>query len=163
MNDEETNQYRITIVGIGTPHGDDSIGWHVVQELGQSGILPCQLVVARNPIELLDHMEMSEKLHICDACWGEQPGRIHRWQWPQEELTGFRWTGTHDFDVVGALHLGQQLSLLPRETVLWGIEAIRFEAGDSLSESSRQAIRNLAKLIQQEILVIPDDGSDSIL
>jgi hydrogenase maturation protease len=142
---------RITIVGIGSAHGDDAIGWRVILELSQHEALPCRLAIVRHPVDLIECMEGVDELHVCDACWGSQPGRIHRWTWPDSALESFGWSGTHDMHVVGALQLAQTLGVAPKVIVVWGIEATRFQAADHLTDTSETAIRVMSQQLRQEV------------
>ena len=142
---------RITIVGIGSAHGDDAIGWRVIHELSQHEALPCRLAIVRHPVDLIECMEGVDELHVCDACWGSQPGRIHRWTWPDSALESFGWSGTHDMHVVGALQLAQTLGVAPEVIVVWGIEATRFQPSDHLTDTSETTIRVMSQQLRHEV------------
>jgi hydrogenase maturation protease len=152
---------RITIAGIGSAHGDDAIGWRVIHELSQHEALPCRLTLARHPVDLIECMEGVDQLHVCDACWGSQPGRIHRWTWPDSALESFGWSGTHDMHVVGALQLAHALGVAPKVIVVWGIEAARFQPAHHLSDTSETAIREMSQQLRQEVRTILEIASAS--
>lgn len=71
---------HILIVGIGSPHGNDRIGWEVIERLetvhpsaqtkSGNGLL---LRKATAPIELLDWLEWDLTVHIIDSVIGDCP------------------------------------------------------------------------------------------
>jgi len=118
----ETLSKRTLIAGLGSPHGDDEIGWLVVDELRR---LEPGWNIARlaTPAELLDRLEDVNRLIVCDACQGSGPvGSFHAWRWPSPELMLAHFAGTHDLGLVAALELAQVLGRLPPEVWVWGIE-----------------------------------------
>ncbi|HWB00185.1 MAG TPA: hydrogenase maturation protease [Pirellulales bacterium] len=137
-------------VGIGSPHGDDRVGWEVVQALADldPGLRVQCLDV---PIDLLDLLEGVGQLTICDACrTGDPPGAIHRWSWPCGELRRVEFMGTHDFGLVPALELADRLGLLPNDTTLFGIDVFEVRPGASLSRPLRVALPSFARIIREQ-------------
>ncbi|MBS0265348.1 MAG: hydrogenase maturation protease [Planctomycetes bacterium] len=118
-------------VGIGSPHGDDRIGWLVADALEQkpSGLL--RIRRAGNPLDLLNWLDDHDCLILCDACQGLStgpnsdrcpPGTWQRWTWPCADLPVGRIRNSHDLGLVSTLTLAMQLNLLPTTVWLWGIE-----------------------------------------
>jgi hydrogenase maturation protease len=138
-------------VGIGSPHGDDQVGWSIAEQLFQDVSVPGDVIVRRAsvPIDLLDWLDGIDCLHVCDACQSNAPpGTLHRWEYsaatpahPNREcgasrpavLAGLRSTGSHDFGLATVLELANRLGCLPLQVVVWGIEGRRFEIGVKLS------------------------------
>jgi len=118
----ETLAKRTLIAGVGSPHGDDEIGWLVVDELRR--LEPSwNIVRLATPAELLDRLEGVERLIVCDACQGSGPvGSFHTWRWPSAELMLLRFAGTHDLGLVAALEWARVLGRLPPEVLVWGVE-----------------------------------------
>jgi len=78
----------------------------------------------RSPLDIGDSLASVERLPIVDACRGmASPGTILRYDWPSVALSAARFCGTHDFGLVAALQLTEQLLGLPPSVTIWCIEA----------------------------------------
>ncbi|MFN7290301.1 MAG: hydrogenase maturation protease [Pirellula sp.] len=124
------------IYGIGSPNGDDQIGWCVVErirsQLPEGWQAKCGLV----PMDLLNHLEGIYALHVLDACEGEEElGTIHRFEWPEHNLVGNSIATSHDFSLSMTLELASSLGILPSHVTVWGIVGKLFGPSDSLSLS----------------------------
>lgn len=150
--DVPTGPVPVLVVGVGSPYGDDQLGWMVVQHLMQSPLANCHVRIAATPIELLDWIEGYDVLHLVDACLGIGiAGTAHRWSWPCEELGVEGWSGTHDFSIPAVLALAEQLELLPQRVVLWGIERGGKQTNSSLSHGAAAWIESMANRIRIEV------------
>jgi len=97
---------RALVVGIGSPYGDDRVGWLVAERiaemLGNRFIVRC----ARSPAELLDWLDGVAELHVCDAFASHtQIGEAWCWQWPLPEIESAHFHGSHDLSLPAALAL----------------------------------------------------------
>jgi hydrogenase maturation protease len=64
------------IVGIGSPHGDDQIGWRIAEALMAEHRVGWIIRTARSPTDLLAWLDDKvERLVICDACDGFESSR----------------------------------------------------------------------------------------
>jgi hydrogenase maturation protease len=111
-------------VGLGSPHGDDQVGWLVAERLDAGPPPGWAVRRATVPLDLFDWLGGIGRLVLCDACTGGgRPGQLHRWRWPDATIAGLlRPLGSHDFGLQDVLRLADTLGELPPETVLWGIE-----------------------------------------
>jgi hydrogenase maturation protease len=112
----------ILVVGLGSHHGADAIGWLTARALKR---LDSKLSVAEvaSATDLLDMMQQQGRLILCDGCQGAgEPGSAHRWHWPHFALRPRRPSGTHDLTLEDVLRLAEMLLRLPRHIDLWGIE-----------------------------------------
>lgn len=110
------------LVGIGSEHGGDQLGWQVARGIARLELPEVEVRVAAKPFDLLDWLGACDTLHVCDACLDERSGEtIHRWVWPDLPVEQLKWSGTHDFGLVGALQLAAELALLPRQVIVWGM------------------------------------------
>lgn len=153
-------------VGIGSPHGDDQVGWLVAEQLREhascvDGILiRCAIL----PIDLLDWLDGIGHLHVCDACQGGAlPGLLHRWDWsaagrrevdcswPFDNLTVLRSAGTHKCGLREVLRLAGKLGCLPSKMTVWGVEAAQFEPNNPLSGQLETAISRIVATILPEL------------
>lgn len=114
---------RTLIVGLGSDFGDDRLGWIAAERLAEQ--LPtCRVCRVRAPLDLLDHLDGVERLHVIDACRGAGPaGTIVRRDWPADDIATVRFVGTHDFGLVAALQLAERLQRLPPRVTIWCVEA----------------------------------------
>lgn len=142
------------VIGVGSPHGDDRIGWLVADEvrhrLGEHAVV-CKV---RSPLEILDWMNEVEWLGICDACRGDGPeGTWHCWNWPDNRILKQDFIGSHDFGLTAALDLAQRLRRLPPTVMIWGVEIGNCVPGDSVSISAKGAIPLVSDAIVREIML----------
>lgn len=146
------NSQRCLIAGLGSPQGDDQVGWVAATLLALR--LPAVRVVAlRSPAELLDRLTDVDRLHVIDACRGAGlPGSIVRLDWPTADLESIAFEGTHNLGLEAVLRIGETLALLPPQVTIWGIEM----ADPVANESALSAIasRSVAELIEQLVLEI---------
>lgn len=151
VNPAASHPYRCSVIGIGSAHGQDAIGWRIVECLRRLGIMDVAYTLALNPLEIFDRCEEVDALHLVDACIGPDSGRLHRLQWPDERLVALRWTSTHGVDIPGALRLATELGMLPASVTIWVIECEGDAAEDSWSHELRLGIEYAANQIGQEL------------
>lgn len=160
---------RILMVGLGSPHGDDQLGWLVAaqlqQRLRESAGTTVDVVEVRRaavPLDLLDWLEQVRQLHVCDACQRTDgtldrvPPRepvVHRLPWshgvadqPQPTalsttvLSRLRCQGTHDFGLVQTLQLAERVGRLPSQVTVWAVEGQAFAPGEPLSANWQDCV-----------------------
>ena len=140
-------------VGIGSPHGDDQIGWIVVQELAavmQGGV---NAKAARQPLELLEWLHDVEYLIVCDACQsGGAAGTLSRWMWPTASLVTQNRSGSHDLTLPFVLALAERLGKLPERVTVWGIELGNALPARPLSSEVRNAIPRIVQTIADDLI-----------
>ncbi|HUY93316.1 MAG TPA: hydrogenase maturation protease [Pirellulales bacterium] len=132
------------VVGLGSAHGDDRLGWLVAQHLGASITDDATTIrVARSPADLFVWLDGIESLMICDACENlGSPGAIHCWRWPDVPRGALRAAGTHDLGLGAVLELAEHLHLLPAETLIWCVETETPQPGAPISAAIEvEAIR----------------------
>jgi hydrogenase maturation protease len=114
---------RTLILGIGSDFGDDQLGMIITKRLA-SRLPGCNVICLRSPLDIGDYLAHVERLHIVDACRGTgPPGTIVRYDWPSPAITGVRFSGTHDLDLVAALQISERIYGLPPFVTVWCIEA----------------------------------------
>ena len=77
------------VVGLGSPHGDDQLGWVAVDRLNSR--LPAGISArkVRGGVELINALEGQDAAVIIDAAApAGQPGMIRTFAWPCPELAG---------------------------------------------------------------------------
>jgi hydrogenase maturation protease len=156
-----TSVDHILFVGIGSPHGDDQVGWSIADALAE--LLPGVATrKASVPADLLDWLERVDLLGVCDACRGGGPaGTVQRFEW--ERSTGparssilasmerVRVSGTHGLGLSAVLDLAQRLGRLPDRILVWGIEGQAFELGEELSPRVKDLLPAITAAIRSEL------------
>jgi hydrogenase maturation protease len=152
-------------VGIGSPHGDDQVGWLVAEQLREHASCVDEILIrcAILPIDLVDWLDGIGHLYVCDACQiGALPGMLHRWDWsaagrkemvgssPFDNFTVLRSTGTHNCGLGEVLRLARKLDCLPSEVTVWGVEAVQFKPSNPLSGQLETALSQIVGTILRE-------------
>jgi len=187
-------------IGIGSPHGDDRLGWHVADALTErlqraQGDLPGDKSLSENsepltpnpspprgegsirigskpaglkshampearvairkaatPADVLDWLEGTSRLMICDACrCGGPAGFAYRWIWPDPAIELAHGSGSHDLGLAGVLELAARLERLPPAVVVWGVELDSVEPQDTFSNSVRAHLPGIVDTIWRDL------------
>lgn len=149
MPDSSANKL---FVGIGSPNGNDQVGWLAAHELTRQCRergFAIDIRCAQIPVDLLDWMAGCEQLIICDACrFQGEPGTIYRWDWPELDLADARKGASHGWGLCEVLQLAQKLEQLPGSVVIWGIEMGSEPASMAKSVADR-LINNVPVLVSR--------------
>jgi len=139
-------------VGLGSPHGDDRIGWVVVQELATAMPGKVDARTGRHPAELLDWLYGVDDLVVCDACRsGGRTGQLHRWCWPTDSLAIPERSGSHDLTLPFALALAGRLGRLPERVTVWGVELGDASPNGPLSGAVQNAVPWIVQTIADDL------------
>lgn len=137
----------IKVLGIGSPFGDDQVGWHVAQ-----GLMPhfsqqaaiCIEIHDRPGMRLLELIRGFDTIFIIDAIQSGQPiGTLHQFQKESlfESETRF---STHAPSILQALQVASALDELPKAMIqFYGIEIGRVGLESTLSQPVERAVRAL--------------------
>lgn len=115
------------VVGIGSSHGDDRVGWEVARAIDRRGDRGIATRCARTPAKLLDWLDGVERLDVCDAVsWSTtetavEIGSVRCWQWPAQDLERAPFRTSHDLSLPAVLALAETLGRLPPEVRVWGV------------------------------------------
>jgi hydrogenase maturation protease len=140
------------IIGIGSPHGDDQVGWLIAEELQHQKIDGLIVHKAQLPLDILDHVEGVEWLGICDACQGLGcDGKWQQWTWPDPNIAQQKFAGSHDISLTGTLELAARLKRLPTTVTIWGVEISRCAPESEVSPSVLAAISQITDAMVREI------------
>lgn len=143
---------RNSLVGIGSFHGCDSVGWQIATSVLQRPPSDCDIRLALAPADILDWIQPYQTLHVCDACSGSASvPTIHRWQWPDAQVEHLAWHGTHDLSLPSVLELAVALGLAPAEIILWGIEIPSEVCRADSSSAVNQIVSVAADRIRQDL------------
>lgn len=146
---------RKCFIGVGSPHGDDQIGWLIADEVKMRFGNEMRVHQVYSPLEILDNLEDVDWLGLCDGCRGLGTlGEWKRWNWPALHSVDSSFAGSHDFGLVATLQLARQLERLPASVVIWGIEIGLVDPMSVVSSEVRLSIPRLIDAIQEELELI---------
>lgn len=135
------NMQQTLVIGVGSPHAMDRVGWEVIDRLGAYPEMTTRasLRKATVPHNALDWFDAAQTTHIVDAIIADtdQPLRFAITRNPHGELCAtvaqdsgraqvcefprLRSNSTHQFDLLSVLQLAAVLGTLPRSLALWAI------------------------------------------
>lgn len=140
------------IVGIGSHHGDDQVGWLIVERLKGRGNVPADLVCLRDASSLLDHLDQCARLIIVDGCsMAGAPGSVRRLTWPDPTIKGWHGHSTHGLGVAEVLELAEELGTLPAAVVLFGVAVDGCQPGRTAGDALRGAVDQVAECVLKEL------------
>ncbi|MCP5305622.1 MAG: hydrogenase maturation protease [Chromatiaceae bacterium] len=153
----------IRVIGIGSPFGDDRVGWQVVD--GLAGRVPAtvDLVTLDRPgAALINWMEHVDHLLLIDAIVSEAvpPGRIVRID-RFDTLSPPPGFTSHVLDLAQTIELADALGVRPRNVELYGISIAQLGTTlpmpDAVDKVARQLTEALAeRLTRQNQAAAPD-------
>ena len=119
---------RIRIIGIGSPFGDDRLGWAAAQLLQSSAAVQAAtgdieiLTLDRPGSALLSYLQGLNTVIVIDAMrLGRTPGELHCVATDRIN-SDMAATSSHGFGVAATLDLARALGELPERLYLCGIE-----------------------------------------
>lgn len=139
----------VCLAGLGSPQGDDDLGWHVVsavrQRLSISSVATVQserwlhCVCLASGIQLLDFLAGTGTLILVDAILtSTAPGTRWRLTWPWEEkVQPYHWS-SHGLGPGHLLSLAETLGWLPRHVELWGVEIDPVQNSAAVAQAVRE-------------------------
>ena len=112
------------VVGVGSARGDDAAALLVARRLVAAGV-PARVVELTDPTDLLESWLPGDRVVVVDAVRsGAAPGTVHVLDLTHRPLpTGTPAASTHVLGLDVAIELARALGRLPRQLVLYGIEA----------------------------------------
>jgi hydrogenase maturation protease len=146
----------VRVLGVGSPFGDDRLGWAAVEALRRTpwlAALPAGSVEMeacdRPGAALLSAWRDAQHVMLIDAVRsGAVPGTLFCLQ--GRELSGAATFSTHDFGVAAALALARSLGEDTAHILLLGIEADPACRGDQLSPAVAAAMPLLLERVEHE-------------
>jgi hydrogenase maturation protease len=143
----------IRVIGIGSPHGDDQVGWRLVKELGIPEGPSVRSSLIATPMDLLDTLDGADILVLVDACVaGLSPGTVIVRDWPCDcDERGTE--SSHGLGVDVVLRLAESLGRLPRRVKLFGVQSSGSEPlagfGPEVERAWPTIVEQLRKLIRE--------------
>ncbi len=149
---------RVRIAAVGSPFGDDRLGWIAAGRLRRSAALvalPAGVVsiaeLDRPGADLLRDLEGLSALYVIDAMrTGGPPGTLHTLHAeaatvPQGALS------SHGLGVAAALALGEAMACLPPRVIVFGLE-ITSTSGTGLAPEVEAALPGLVAAVEHAVL-----------
>jgi hydrogenase maturation protease len=140
------------VFGLGSPHGDDTIGWLVARELEGRVSRGVRIREIAAPAQILDHLEGVGKLVLIDGCrMGLPPGTVVRFEWPHAVFQDSRPASTHGLGLAEMLHLASMVGRLPACVTLFGVEIVHADAGAAVSAKVIESLPILVTEVLEEL------------
>jgi hydrogenase maturation protease len=150
---------KIQVLGIGSPYGNDRVGWYVAEQLRQTPALTPWLndrltitVLDRPGVTLLDYFATGNHVIIVDAMLGQgEVGTIE--QFDRYSLPSWRTPmSTHAMGLADTVQLAAALDTLPERLLIYGIEIGCCETDGDLEPRIKTAAQRLVTQIAQVIM-----------
>lgn len=150
---------KIKVLGIGSPFGNDQIGWEIIELLKQrkhiQQYIPKFLSIEshdRPGVRLLEIMKEANTIFLIDAVVSDNAiGTIYRFE--NEEIKELKCLlSTHGIGVAQTLELGRALNQLPNHIIFYGIEINSTELSCRISLLIESAIHQVVECIESEII-----------
>jgi len=147
---------KTLIVGLGSPYGDDQIGWMACERLiTEIGHLPAVefIICDRSGIEWMTKLPPGGQVIFIDAMRsGEKPGTVSKIDIRSERCAECPATlSSHGINIRDAIDLVQSLGDLPEIISVWGVELEQCNYEWGLSESVNTALPTLLENIKSDI------------
>jgi hydrogenase maturation protease len=147
-----TTDLWTTVVGVGSPFGDDQVGWRLVELLQRKPHLSARLKTIPEATQLIDELDGCRRLIVVDACHsGGAAGAVTRLRWPDPRIAERHSQSTHGIGVCDALRLAERLGRLPFMVDIFGIEVGDCQPGREISHEVLQALAKLETEILAEL------------
>jgi hydrogenase maturation protease len=139
------------VIGLGSEHGSDRVGWEVVARLKELCISQLCLRATSDPLSILDVPPECKLLIVVDASTGGgSPGTVQRFVWPDSRLLETGGVSSHGLGLVSAVRLAETLGKIPSRVIVFAIEADSGEPGSKLDPAVEAAIPKVAAMILAE-------------
>lgn len=141
---------NVWVVGVGTPHGDDRVGWEAAARLRERLTERAKVDAVSDPLALLDGPPCRVWI-VIDASRGAGiPGSMHRFEWPDSRFMSGDGVSSHGVGLATALQLADAINRLPPRVVVFAIEGESGEPGAGLSASVAAALPELVDRVVAE-------------
>lgn len=141
---------RELVIGLGSPHGDDRVGWDVIQALRDLNVQGRSIVIetVHQPWSLLDHFQKQDIAILVDGCvTGRSPGTIIELNIDALKQGNPTQSSSHGSTVHDAIELAKTLGTCPKQVIIFGIEVAAWQPNSTLTPAVRKAIPRAAAQI----------------
>ncbi|MCI0446034.1 hydrogenase maturation protease [bacterium] len=146
---------RVLIIGVGNQYrSDDAAGLVVAEMLNAKKYIGVDVLKQSGEgASLIECWKNTDSVVLIDAIHtGAEPGTIFRIDVQKQPLQRkyFRHS-THSFGVADAVELARAMNQLPKQFVIFGIEAKNYIAGTELSPEVDQATKEIVDCVIREL------------
>jgi hydrogenase maturation protease len=145
----------ILLIGMGNAYrSDDAAGLIAARRIREQAPEHCAIIEHTGEgAALMELWKDADRVIVIDAMRsGAAPGNVSRFDATLRPLPAtMRQDSTHAFSLPEAVELSRTLQQLPRQLIVYGIEAQSFEAGTNLSPALELAIPAVVKRVLQEV------------
>lgn len=143
---------RELIIGVGSPHGDDAVGWRIANEFATSVPTHVRVLAIREPTQMLPLLADCDRLWIIDGSrGGRRPGEITRFAWHMGCTLPDGRTSTHGLGVDSVLRLASTLGNPMCEVVVYAIELSQTQPETPLTLEVAVAVPEVVRRILAEL------------
>lgn len=140
------------MVGIGSPHGDDQLGWCVIDELSRDPTLQGVCTKVASPWDLVPYLARGGVCIVIDACRsGDAPGTIRCVAVQDLREDSLSSTSSHGGSVADAFRLAEALGYGLSGVQVYAIELEVCGSVTPVSASVRRGIHELAARIRRQL------------
>lgn len=144
------------VIGIGSHHGDDALGWLVVDRLEACHFEGACFRKLQNPLSVLDVLDRSEAVHVVDATAGMNPAeRVRRLRFAnledRESIRQIHGIGTHDASIYLALCMAEPLGMRTDHVTIWLGNGQHFKPNSELSTVAIESIDCCCEALIREL------------
>jgi hydrogenase maturation protease len=155
MGNEPPRKPNILVIGIGNAYrSDDAAGLIAARRVKERVSGHCSVIEHTGEgAALMELWKDADTIIVIDAVRsGAAPGTVSRFDASLRPLpvSMFR-NSTHAFSVPEAVELSRALKQLPRQLIVYGVEAQNFEAGTNLSPAIDFAMQTVVQRVLQEL------------
>jgi hydrogenase maturation protease len=140
------------IVGVGSPHGDDAVGWLALDRLREKVDSSVRLVPLREPVDMTFHLVGCRRLWILDGCRSGSPaGSVFRLVWPDQRVQFTTSPSSHGVNIDTALRLSEALGRLPSSVVIFTVELADSQPGAPVAAEVAAALSTIEDRVLAEL------------
>ena len=145
------------IIGVGSPNGDDQIGWRLIDFLRKSFAQPgtrrvVKLLSVNDPVDILDHLNGVSRAVVVDACRSARtPGTFTRLDWRDPRIQEEVSQSSHRISLADTLELSRLLGRLPSQVILYVVDGAQWEPQSVISPQVAAVVPRLADCILREL------------
>jgi hydrogenase maturation protease len=149
---EACHRRPLLVAGLGSPHGDDQLGWVVIDRLRPR--LPAGVSTSKvlGGLELLECLEGQDEVIVVDASApAGRPGTIRSFDWPCRDLAEGTLLSTHGLGLITAVQMAEALGWLPHRVCIIAVEARQISPAAPLSGAVAQQIDVVTEVVLEAI------------
>lgn len=149
----------VRVIGIGSPHGDDQIGWRSAIHLRDSMVFQeaygdqIEISICRTPLDgFLDYAKASCAVIVLDAVISGSPvGTVMRIE--EETLPDISLPySSHGYSVAQMIELGRSMNALPEHIVVLGVEVASCEPNNApMGGGVSRILQRMEELVIEEL------------